>query len=116
MLIYAEVGTITGQAGDFLMKIQCPHCQSGFRISEEHLGKNVKCSKCNQSFVVVAIPDKKVFPTCVIHSSKHKHEIAQFVQTLQQVLDKITNYDDEDIAEAQTMLRKAIAKFGETLE
>lgn len=98
------------------MKIQCPHCQSGFRISEEHLGKSVKCSSCHKAFVVIAIPDKKIFPSRVIHSSKHEHEIAEFVQTLEQVLDKITNYDDEDIAEAQSMLRKAIAKFGETLE
>ena len=98
------------------MKIQCPHCKSGFRISEEHLGKNVKCSKCEKAFVVVAIPREKIFPKRVIHSSEHDHEITELVHELEQVLDKITNYDDEDIAEAQTMLQNAISKFGETLE
>jgi predicted Zn finger-like uncharacterized protein len=98
------------------MKIQCPHCKAGFRISEEHLGKNVQCSKCQKAFVVVAIPEKKIYPTRVIHSSKSEHEIAEFVRTLEEVLDKITNYDDEDIAEAQSMLRKAISQFGERSE
>lgn len=93
------------------MKIQCPHCKSGFRISEEHLGKNVKCTKCHQAFVVIALPDLKVFPKDVIHSSVHEQEIAEFVQTLEQILDTITNWDDDDIAEAQTMLRKAIDKY-----
>ena len=93
------------------MKIQCPHCKSGFRISEEHLGKNVKCTKCDQSFVVIAIPDSKIFRKQVIHSSVHEQEIAEFVQTLEQVLDTITNWDDDDITEAQTMLRKAIGNY-----
>ena len=93
------------------MKIQCPHCKSGFQISEEHLGKNVKCTKCSKAFVVIAIPDLKIFPKEVIHSSVHEQEIAEFVQTLEQVLDTITNYDDDDIAEAQTMLQKAIGKY-----
>ncbi|MHC4290965.1 MAG: MJ0042-type zinc finger domain-containing protein [Planctomycetota bacterium] len=97
------------------MKIQCPHCKSGFRISEEHLGKNVKCTKCHQSFVVIAIPDLKVFPKEVIHSSVHEQEIAEFIQTLEQVLEKITNLNDDDIAGAQTMLQKAISKYRETL-
>ena len=97
------------------MKIQCPHCETKFRISEEHLGKNVKCSKCEKAFAVVAIPREKIFPKQVIHS-RHEHDVAEFVRTLEQVLDKITNYDDEDIAEAQTMLQNAISKFGETLE
>lgn len=96
------------------MKIQCPHCKSGFRISEEHLGKNVNCTKCKQSFVVIAIPDLKIFPKEVIHASVHDHEIAEFIRTLEQVLDTITNYDDADIAEAQSILRKAIAKYRET--
>jgi len=95
------------------MKIQCPHCETKFRISEEHLGKNVKCSNCEKAFVVVAIPREKIFPKKVIHS-RHEHDVAEFVQTLEQILDTITNYDDEDIAEAQTMLRKAISKFGGT--
>ena len=97
------------------MKIQCPHCETKFRISEEHLGKNVKCSHCEKACVVVAIPREKIFPKRVIHS-RHEHDVAEFVQTLEQILDKITNYDDEDIAEAQTMLQNAISKFGETLE
>ena len=98
------------------MKIQCPHCESKFRISEEHLGKNVKCSNCEKAFVVVAIPREKIFPKRVIHPRNHEHDVAEFVQTLEQILEKITNYDDEDIAEAQTMLRNAISKFGERLE
>ena len=97
------------------MKIQCPHCKSGFRILEEHLGKNVKCTKCNKAFVVIAIPNTKVFPTMEIHSSKHEQEIAELVRTLEQVLDKITNYDDDEIAEAQTMLQQTIAKYRGTL-
>ncbi|MHC4468648.1 MAG: zinc-ribbon domain-containing protein [Planctomycetota bacterium] len=36
------------------MKIQCPHCKAGFQIPEEHLGKSVKCTKCN--------PIQKYFP------------------------------------------------------
>ena len=96
------------------MKIQCPHCKSAFRISEEHLGKNVKCTKCDQAFVVIAIPDSKIFPKDVIHSTVHEHRTAEFVQTLGQILDTITNYDDEDIAQAQTMLRAAISKYQET--
>ena len=97
------------------MKIQCPHCKSGFRISEEHLGKNVKCTKCDRAFVVIAIPDLKIFPKEVIHSSVREQEIAELVHELEQVLDTITNYDDDDIAEAQTMLRKTIAKYKGTL-
>lgn len=97
------------------MKIQCPHCKSGFRISEEHLGKSVKCTKCNKAFVVIAIPDLKIFPKEVIHSSVHEREIAEFLQTLELVLDKITNWDDDDIAEAQRILQKAIDKYRETL-
>ena len=98
------------------MRIQCPNCKSGFEISEEHLGKNVKCTKCNKAFVVIAIPDSKIFPKQVIHSSVHEHEIVEIIQTLEQVLDKITNRDDENIAEAQTMLRKAIVKYEGKLE
>ena len=97
------------------MKIQCPHCKSGFRISEEHVGKDVNCTKCKQAFVVVAIPDLKIFPKEVIHASVHEHQIAEFVQTLEQVLNTITNYDDDDIAKAQTTLKKAIAKYRDTL-
>jgi predicted Zn finger-like uncharacterized protein len=97
------------------MKIQCPHCEAGFRISEEHLGKNVKCSKCEKAFVVVAIPREKIFPKRAIHSSKHELEIVEFVRTLEKVLDKITNYDDEQIAEAQTLLQQTIAKYKGTL-
>ena len=97
------------------MKIQCPHCKSGFRISEEHLDKSVKCTNCNQAFVVVAIPNPKIFPKQVIHSSAHEHEISELVQELEQVLNKITNYDDGDIAEAQAMLKQTIAKFKGTL-
>jgi predicted Zn finger-like uncharacterized protein len=93
------------------MKIQCPHCKSGFRISEEHLGKNAKCPECEKAFVVVAIPERKVFPKRVIHSSKHELELVEFVQTLEQVLDKITNSDDRQIAEAQTMLQQTIARY-----
>ena len=103
------------ETGDNFMKIQCPHCKSGFRISEEHLGKSVKCTKCNQAFVVIAIPDSKIFPKQVIHSSVHEREIAELVHELEQVLDKITNYDDEQIAEAQTMLQQTIAKYKGTL-
>lgn len=101
--------------GDNGMKIQCPHCKSGFRISEEHLGKNVKCSECEKAFVVVAIPERKIFPKRVIHSSRHELEIVEFVQTLEQVLDKITSCDDEQIAEAQTILQQTIAKYKVTL-
>ena len=97
------------------MKIQCPHCETKFRISEEHLGKNVKCSKCEKAFVVIAIPREKIFPKRVIHSSEHDHEINELVYELEQVLDKITNYDNEDIAEAQTMLQQTIAKYKGTL-
>ena len=97
------------------MKVQCPHCETNFRISEEHLGKNVKCSKCEKAFVVVAIPREKIFPKRAIHSSKHELEIVEFVRTLEQVLDKITNYDDEQIAEAQTILQQTIAKYKVTL-
>jgi len=97
------------------MKIQCPHCKSGFRISEEHVGKNVKCTNCKHPFVVIAIPDSKIFPKQVIHASVHEQEIAEFVQTLEEVLDTITNYDDADIAKAQTILQKAIAKYRDTL-
>ena len=97
------------------MKIQCPHCKAGFQISEEHLGKSVKCTKCNQAFVVIVIPDLKIFPKEVIHSSVREQEIAELVHELEQVLDTITNYDDDDIAEAQTMLRKTIAKYKGTL-
>ena len=97
------------------MKIQCPHCEAKFKISEEHLGRNVKCSKCEKAFVVVAIPREKIYPKQVIHS-RHEHNVAEFVQTLEKILDTITNYDDEDIAEAQTMLRQAISKFGGTFE
>ena len=97
------------------MKIQCPHCETKFKISEEHLGRNVKCSHCEKAFVVVAIPREKIYPKQVIHS-RHEHNVAEFVQTLEQVLDKITNYDDEDIEVAQNMLRQAISKFGETFE
>lgn len=93
------------------MKIQCPHCKAGFQIPEEHLGKSVKCTKCNQTFVVIAIPDSKIFPKQVIHSSVHEREIAELVHELEQVLDKITNYDDEQIAEAQTLLQQTIAKY-----
>lgn len=103
------------EIGDNHMKIQCPHCKSGFRISEEHLGRSVKCTKCNQAFVVVAIPNPKIFPKQVIHSSANEHEISELVHELEQVLDKITNYDDEDIAEAQTMLQQTIAKYKGTL-
>ena len=80
-----------------------------------NLGKNVKCTKCEKAFVVIAIPDSKIFPKQVIHSSVHEHEITEFIQTLEQVLDKITNWDDDDITEAQTMLQKALAKYKETL-
>ena len=97
------------------MKIQCPYCETKFRISEEHLGKNVKCSKCEKAFVIVAIPREKIFPKRVIHSSKHELEIDEFVRTLEQVLDKITNYGDEQIAEAQTILQQTIAKYKGTL-
>jgi ElaB/YqjD/DUF883 family membrane-anchored ribosome-binding protein len=42
--------------------------------------------------------------------SKTLHsEISELVHELEQVLDKITNYDDEDIAEAQTILQQTIA-------
>ena len=103
------------ETGDHFMKIQCPHCKSGFRISEEHLGRSVKCTKCNQAFVVVAIPNPKIFPKQVIHSSANEHEISELVHELEQVLDKITNYDDEQIAEAQTLLQRTIAKYKGTL-
>ena len=103
------------EIGDNFMKIQCPHCKAGFQISEEHLGKSVKCTKCNQAFVVIAIPDLKIFPKEVIHSSVREQEIAELVHELEQVLDKITNYDDAQIAEAQTMLQQTIAKYKGTL-
>ena len=93
--------------GDNGMKIQCPHCKSGFRISE--------CSECEKAFVVLAIPERKIFPKRVIHSSRHELEIVEFVQTLEQVLDKITSCDDEQIAEAQTILQQTIAKYKVTL-
>ena len=98
------------EIGDNFMKIQCPHCKAGFQISEGHLGKSVKCTKCNQAFVVIAIPDSKIFPKQVIHSSVHEREIAELVHELEQVLDKITNYDDEQIAEAQKLSREWLAK------
>jgi predicted Zn finger-like uncharacterized protein len=102
------------EIGDNFMKIRCPHCKAGFQISEKHLGKSVKCTKCNQAFVVVAIPNPKIFPKQVIHSSENEHEISELVHELEQVLDKITNYDDAQIVEAQTMLQQTIAKYKRT--
>lgn len=93
------------------MKIQCPHCKSGFRISDEHLGKNVKCTKCNKAFVVVAIPKEKIYPKRVIHSSKHELEMTELIQALEQVMNKLIVSDDDDITEAQKMLQEIIAKY-----
>ena len=96
------------------MKIQCPHCKSGFRISDEHLGRNVKCTKCNRAFVVVAIPKEKIHPKRVIHSSKNELEMAELIQALEQVMDKLIVYDNDDITEAKNMLHEIIAKYKRT--
>lgn len=93
------------------MKTQCPHCQAGFNALDHYEGKKVNCTKCKQPFIVTKIAMTNIQPPKIIHSAAPEDEVAELVQTLEQVLDKITNYDDDDIAEAQTMLRKIIAKY-----
>jgi predicted Zn finger-like uncharacterized protein len=34
------------------MQIQCDHCHASYEVSEGYLGKRVKCSKCQQPFLV----------------------------------------------------------------
>lgn len=36
------------------MKTQCPHCKAGFEVRDSYSGKNAKCPKCKQVFVVTA--------------------------------------------------------------
>jgi DNA-directed RNA polymerase subunit M/transcription elongation factor TFIIS len=38
------------------MEIQCPHCNLGLEIEEEHYGQRVCCSECENTFIV-PMPD-----------------------------------------------------------
>jgi predicted Zn finger-like uncharacterized protein len=37
------------------MDVQCPNCQAKFDAADEDKGKNAKCPKCNQLFVLAAL-------------------------------------------------------------
>lgn len=39
------------------MRTRCPHCRSGFKVRDEHQGKNAKCPICGKHFVVREIPE-----------------------------------------------------------
>lgn len=93
------------------MKTQCPHCKAGFTAPDHYEGKKVTCPKCRQLFLVEKKPTPDIQHPKIIHSAPLEDEVIDLVETLEQVLDKITNYDDQDIAEAQLMLRRAIAKY-----
>ena len=34
------------------MKTQCPYCKTSFRVRDESKGKQCKCPKCNQQFII----------------------------------------------------------------
>ena len=34
------------------IKTKCPHCKARFTVSHEHKGKEARCSKCKQKFIV----------------------------------------------------------------
>lgn len=34
------------------VKVTCPHCAQGYKISEELIGKAVRCLKCRETFTV----------------------------------------------------------------
>jgi predicted Zn finger-like uncharacterized protein len=93
------------------MKIQCLHCKSGFNVSEEHIGKKVVCPKCNEPFIIAKTGPSKIFPLRVIHTGQHELAVAELVNLLKQVLDTLTNPDEDAVAGARTLLRKAIDKY-----
>lgn len=93
------------------METQCSHCKAGFKAPNHYEGKKVTCPKCKQLFIVTNILTTKIQPSKIIHSAPLEDEVVDLVETLERVLEKITNYDDDDIAEAQLMLRRAIAKY-----
>ena len=39
------------------IQINCPHCGAGFRVSAEFVGKNVKCAKCSERFIIPAVAE-----------------------------------------------------------
>ena len=46
------------------MKTKCPNCNSIFKVSDEHLNKNVNCPKCKQAFVITSINEKITENVC----------------------------------------------------
>ena len=93
------------------MKTQCPHCKACFAAPESYEGKKVNCPKCHKLFQVVELSVSEAHQTKIIHSAPLEDEVLDLVKTLERVLEKITNYDDDDIAEAQLILRRAIVKY-----
>ncbi|MBN2271506.1 MAG: zinc-ribbon domain-containing protein [Sedimentisphaerales bacterium] len=46
------------------MRTQCSHCQSMFKVPEEHKGNKVKCPKCGQLFVIRPFVEKAPLEVC----------------------------------------------------
>jgi len=42
------------------MKTQCPHCKAKFNTSEKSIGKQTKCPKCSQPFVIQSLIENPI--------------------------------------------------------
>lgn len=93
------------------METRCSHCKAGFKAPDHYEGKRVTCPKCKHPFLVTAVSAEDTAHPTIIHSAPLEDEVLDLVETLERVLEKITNFDDQDIADAQTILRHAIAKY-----
>ena len=47
------------------VKCTCPHCKAPLNVQDQHVGKSVRCPKCQQVFQVTAPPVKPVVPPVV---------------------------------------------------
>ena len=41
------------------LDVACPSCKSGFRVADQHLGKQANCPKCGDRFVIEGRPDAR---------------------------------------------------------
>ena len=61
------------------MKVRCPHCDSVYDVSGEHVGKKSKCPKCQNKFVLtgISIPKENELQIC----KNCREKIGQLEQT-----------------------------------